>query len=280
MAESDEQLRDRLRWTLERPRPTQRYQTSISVDPVRRLYFPDALLAYPFLGPRHARSYAAAWGGRVAPSWGPVFLAILPRPGLNPDRVRQEEPIAFRRELEQVLVLGAPIVIELTRTIRFSPGVGILERVGTFLRVAFRDDGGLPVGAPFVTGPDTPPDIFEINHPTLPSALRFAWYLVADEATIADDPLYLGPPAGVPHAFVLDGLPWRWADLRFTWGGRYSESHVIVTPADTRVRIFLELELAGEQVPGRFAITGGAMLSGHLQTSSTAALRTSESLAT
>ena len=53
-------------------------------------------------------------------------------------------------------------------------------------------------------------------------------------------------------------------------------SHQLHLQLPNRAR---ELSIAGEFFPGPFAVTGGALLTGHLQTSSTAALRTSESLA-
>lgn len=265
----EEQLRLLPRYLVARPPREARYQVPVQVDPYRRLLMPPALLSWPYPGPRREACFRFAWGGRpYPPGVGPRPLVLLPRPAIDPDRVRWFEPVSLPRAPLPFVTSGT--AFELLRTNQLAPGAAMLRKVATWLHVAFLAEGQ-PVGTPFVTGQDTDPGTFAVDHPTLAGSLQFAWVLVGDPSD-GPEPLFIGNPGAIPRAHALDGLPWSWTDLRYSWGSRYTETHTIIVPPETRLRLYVVLVTTGATTPADYSVRAGGLLAGALQNSSPAAI--------
>lgn len=253
------------------------HDVALAHDHLARVHLPQRLLGSPFW-PSRTELRRFYWG-RVSfvPHTGPTSMlehgllsGVGPTittmdllPAETAERVTWFEPVNRR----QIVVTATPTVWELVRTNPMSPGVGILERIGTWLR-ATPFAAGIPAGATFETGPDTGPFPFPLPHGGGGGPLVIAWYLLADTSSSKPATLINVPPVELPAAAPLDGLPVRWADNRYTWAGRYSEKHWIVIPQDAALRLFIEVSSTG-----LWELEAAGILSGHLRVQGTAATR-------
>lgn len=220
---------------------------------------------------RRADTWSTAYGARAyPPGLGPVATPLDITPAINTQRRRNFEEVRFT--LADATAAG--LWTELVRTVVLSPGVTILRRVVTFLKVQFLDQGGGVVGE-FRTVTDTDPSLARIDHPQVGiDPLLFAWRLVADRPpSDLTDPLLVGAESLMPRQSALEGVPIVWTDLRYSWGSRYSERHDIVAPQSTRIRLFIRLSTAD---PSAYRITAGGLLGGIFLINAPASLRTAE----
>lgn len=221
---------------------------------------------------RRAETWARAWGTRpYPPGLGPRATPLEILPAINTQRRRNFEEVRF---VADVQADAAGTWTELVRTAVLGPGVAILRRIVTYLRVQFLDQGGVVIGE-FRTLTDTDPALAQIDHPQAGiDPLLLAWRLVADSPpTLLADPLLVGPERLMPRSYVLEGIPLVWRDLRYSWGSRYSDLHEITAPQTTRLRLFCGMSTAD---PDAYRIRAGGLLGGFSLINAPASVRAAE----
>lgn len=232
---------------------------------------PDAWKRDPLRCPRRYRLWRRLWGREFQwPRPDIDFARALDElntrtaPASDAERIEWFEPVNFRG-----IRLGAtPLAWELARVAIEPIGTGVLERVVTYLRAQALDAAGNPVGAPFITNVLTDPASLPITHPTAGvGALNVQWHLVAVGYSVKDDdfePLVTAaPPSSIPTAAEpLYGLPLRWADLRYPWGGEYTRFRHVVVAGPVQLRLFGIFSSAS---PDRWRVVAGGSLAGYWQ---------------
>jgi len=165
--------------------------------------------------------------GNVA---GNVNLAIGPRALRWGDAVR----------CVPVVVQDVPLVWEVARQDVPRYRVGCLERLATYLAAQPLDEQGQPTGPRFVSSFDT--GLCDaVEHPD-GSTLTFRWHLRHHDGE-TPGVLVGAPPEALPQSLPPAGLPATWADWRYTWHGRYTDTMRALLTARW-LRLFVELQAA------------------------------------
>ncbi len=188
-------------------------------------------------------------GGALGPGAGQVQLDALwldyatTHPGASPCKIRWDDSGNFVT-LTEPLDFGLELGFEVAQFHVPSVSLGVIERIGTFLRVQPLDPDG-PAG-PVVeyTGTissvgdfDGSPAAFPVPHPAGGSDLLVRFELIQTDLSAYDGlprPRRAVPPSQMPSYPVK-----VWNDNRYAWGTRYSENQKRVFDGHTALRLFV-----------------------------------------
>lgn len=151
-------------------------------------------------------------------------------------------------------------------SLRFSPrSLAVLEQLATYYRAQPITDEGSPTGDLFV-GCGQCDLLATATHPD-GGSLSVSWALLR-LATIDDGPPIVGVETHkLPAADSDLGLPRRWDDLRFGWGGRYTKDLRCVVRGDggSTLRLFVGLQASASfRVAVRGRLAGWNQIAGPL----------------
>lgn len=248
------------------------HDVALAHDHLARVHIPPRLLGSPLYPERevlrrvlwgraqfqpHAPPLSMLEHGHLS-GVGPTVTVIDLLPAANPARVTWFEPV---RRVDGIMPGPSTTAVELLRSRSMSSGAGVLERLATWLRATPRDRFGAPLPAQtWETTSTTSPFPFPVIHPAQLGDLEVAWILLADLSKSLPEMMVVAPTATLPNPAPIDGLPFRWADNRYGWGGTYTYNHYIVIPEGAALRLFVELRCPN---PAAWLVEAGGLLSGH-----------------
>lgn len=189
-------------------------------------------------------------------------------PPSSAERVQWYQP--FRCiDLAPLDVGPNPRTWELVRVRVSEAGTGILERVATYLRAAWTvgDPEVFEAKYDFTTSSQTDPCAVITDGQAV---LRFEWSIRLDgiwPERSQPEPLMLvgASPQFVPQPMIpIPGVPTDWRDLRYAYGGRYTDFHRVVLEGHSLLRLFVTLHVANAVV-NPFTVTVGGLLGGFWQ---------------
>lgn len=157
-------------------------------------------------------------------------------PGEATELLRWEEPVGFSALVASGADAG-PLVFELLRHAIAEEEAGTIERLATYLRV------NVDNAEVFRTVTDTDP-LAALSFGLVTVAVR--WVLDLTRTIQDAGPLLNGAPVGaLPRGGAVQGWPWSWADLRYSWGSRYTEHHQAPIQGPAVVRLFAVITITG-----------------------------------
>ena len=192
------------------------------------------------------------------------------------DVIRQDIPPVT---VERALLNETTITLEIGRAPVREYGMGVLERIATYVRYQALNRGGNPVGDPvelgdFVTfGPDAvtfgSPFPFPVVHPTDDERTFSVSYVLVFQntpMTYGDTPPILPPTVGI--GAIARGNQWRtWDDQRYAWGSRYTDRHQLLFGGHGILRLYAVISQTGDPDGVTFELAVAGRLGGYTQNS-------------
>jgi len=140
--------------------------------------------------------------------------------------------------------------------------MGVIEKIATYTRVQALDPEGVPLATFVLDGTD--PTLATLAHP-IPAAgaLSLSWRLTQAERTNE-------PPTTALNAVNANQVPGYdmrvpWTSDQLGWAQRWSDSQQMIVDAQTRLRLWLQIDTLNDGSAGSWRIQALGLLSGYAQ---------------